>query len=464
MPAIFLPGILSAYKMRRTAGGLMLSCTREAGPQYVIEAPPGKYPFTLGHTGVSIREYIVKSAEMARRAGVLAEVEADHLIIGSYPQAVQRILGDTTEVEMTDEEVSESLSFVFDAVDEAASTGFVNAFTVDTTSLHDMRVEKYPKEELARKFNDEVPNSKGIMEEYSREFCFSWIDGSLYNVRLTEEDVMRSTLQFKRSLETSFKIYSRIRSRLGDKPFGFELALDEFPRPTGGELLFYLREWKKLGAHVDFVAPNIGFRKRADFHGDLSALRKHVSFLAAIASGFGALLSIHSGSGETPYTGKGEGVYRTIVDATSGRVKYKISGVYFELLMDLIATSKRASHRKLFERIFHDVSNFVQDQINLNTSLVDATMKNMFFSYRDRRKASHVKPRDSRSDFFRHYSFVALNLRDKAGKRYLKDELIEVYENDSKLRKLVDRQVRKLTLSLIDGMHFANNLSQITAG
>jgi hypothetical protein len=49
-------------------------------------------------------------------------------------------------------------------------------------------------------------------------------------------------------------------------------------------------------------------------------------------------------------------------------------------------------------------------------------------------------------------------LRDKAGKRYIKDQLVDLYENDSGLRRIVDREVKGLTLRLIDGMNFADNL------
>jgi hypothetical protein len=463
IPSIFASGILSAYKMRRTAGGLMLSCTREAAPKYVIDSSPGKYASTLGHTGMSISDYILKSSEMASRRNVLVEIESDHLIVGSYLQAVQRILGGTGDVEMTDEEVSSSLSFVYDAIDEAISTGLVNAFTVDTTSLVDLKVEECSKEELTSRFNSEFPGSKSLLEEYSHQFHSSWIDGSLHTVRFSEEDTMRMAVQFKRSLETCSKIYSHIRERMEGKPFGFELTLDELPKQTGRELLYYLREWRKMGGHADFVAPSIGFRKRADFQGDLRVLRQQLSFLAALAYGCGALLSIHSGSGESPYSGKGEGVYRAILEATGGRVKYKISGVYFELLMDLLAKSKVARHRRLFEKIFDDVSNFWEDQINWNTPLADHTVRNMFSSYKKGLKAKPTMLRSSRSDFFRHYSFIALNLRDKAGKRYLKDELLTLYENDSRLRRVVEKEVKRLTLRLIDGMNFANNLSQIQA-
>jgi hypothetical protein len=399
---------------------------------------------------------------MARKRGVLVEIEADHLIVGSYLQAVQRLFGGTGDSELTPEEVSSSLNFVFDAINEAISTGVVGTFTVDTTSLVDLRVEKYTKDELTSKFSNEIPGGKTLLEEYSRGFRFSWINGQLYDVKFSEEDVMRFALEYRRSLEVCSKIYSHVRERMDGRPFGFELTLDELPRLSGSDVLFYLREWRKLGCHADFVAPNIGFRKRADFQGDLVALRHQVCFLASLAHGCGALLSIHSGSGESPYTGKGRGVYRAIVDATGGQAKYKISGIYYELLLDILAKSKNAKHRKLFDTILNDVSCFWADQISSETPLADSTVRTMFSAYRKRHSGSRILL--SRSSFFRHYSYIALNLRDKNGKRCLRDDLLRLYENDSKLRAYVNKAVKALTLRLIDGMNFADNLSHVPVG
>ena len=173
MPEVFVGGILSAFEKRRTAGGLMLSCTREAAPKYVIDSSPGTYLPTLGHTGLSISDYMVKSSRMARRRGVAVEIEADHLIVGSHFHAVQRLFGGAKENELTREEVESSLRFVFDAIDEAIDTGLVNSFTVDTTSLVDLRPEKHSKDQLTSKFNSEFPDGKTMLEEYSREFRLS---------------------------------------------------------------------------------------------------------------------------------------------------------------------------------------------------------------------------------------------------------------------------------------------------
>lgn len=69
--------------------------------------------------------------------------------------------------------------------------------------------------------------------------------------------------------------------------------------------------------------------------------------------------------------------------------------------------------------------------------------------------------RDSRSEPFRNYSFVALKLRDPAGKRDLRDESLGLYEKGSRLRRLMDEEVKELTPSLIDGVNFKNNIAQM---
>ncbi|RLE96617.1 MAG: hypothetical protein DRJ96_06095, partial [Thermoprotei archaeon] len=94
IPEVLLEGILEAYKLRNTAGGLMLSYGRETAPEWVIDAPPGEYEITMGHTGTSIRRYLTLGAEAARRKGVIVEMEADHLTITtSSARAVKRISG-----------------------------------------------------------------------------------------------------------------------------------------------------------------------------------------------------------------------------------------------------------------------------------------------------------------------------------------------------------------------------------
>jgi len=440
----------------------MLSYGRETAPQYVIDSKPGVFDITLGHTGVSIREYIMESVAAARRKDAVVEIEADHLIIGSSLQAVQRLYEARGGTSLDEEIIESSMEYNMKAIDEAVETGYVNTFTVDATSLIDYKVMDYPQEKVRELFEEKIKDGKELLKRYAnRSLLFSWTNGKVYKVNFTEPEVMRAALAFDRNLKVTRQLYSYIERRMNGQPFGFEIALDEIPVYTGKELALYLDMWKSMEAHVDFIAPYIGFRKREDYTGSLEELGERLSFLAAIANGYGCMLSIHSGSGLTPYTGKGEGVYDRILKSTGGRVKYKISGIYFELLLELLANSKESGRRRVFEKIFDDVKYYIEEQIRQNTSFASEGLKEKYRAYLEDLKAGRCRERDSRADFFRHYSFIALNLRDESGKRYLKEMLENVYEKDKEFKEAVDREVKALTLRLIDGLNFSNNMQEI---
>lgn len=462
MPKIFLEGILTAFKERNTAGGLMLSYGRETAPQYVIDSKPGTYDITLGHTGTSIKEYIMESVSAARKKNILVEIEADHLIIGSSLHAVQRLYEVRGSSSLDNEVIESSMEYNRRAIDEAIETGYVNTFTVDATSLIDYKVMQYPQEKVYELFEERIREGKELLKKYAdKNLIFSWINGKLYKINFTEVEVMKIALAFDKSLKVTKQLYSYIEKKMDGKPFGFEIALDEVPIYTDKELALYLDMWKSMEAHVDFIAPYIGFRKREDYTGSLEELESRLSFLSAIAQGFGCMLSIHSGSGLTPYTGKGEGVYDSILRSTGGRVKYKISGIYFELLLELLANSKEARYRKVFEKIFDDVKTYIEEQIKQSTPFASEGLKEKYSTYLESLRKGLCKERDSRADFFRHYSFIALNLRDSSGKRYLKESLENLYQNDKEFKTVVDREVKALTLRLIEGLNYSNNIQNI---
>ncbi|MEM3423846.1 MAG: hypothetical protein QXE51_04710, partial [Nitrososphaeria archaeon] len=160
MPKIFLEGILTAFKERNTAGGLMLSYGRETAPQYVIDSKPGTYDITLGHTGTSIKEYIMESVSAARKKNILVEIEADHLIIGSSLHAVQRLYEARGSSSLDNEVIESSMEYNRRAIDEAIETGYVNTFTVDATSLIDYKVMQYPQEKVYELFEERIREGK----------------------------------------------------------------------------------------------------------------------------------------------------------------------------------------------------------------------------------------------------------------------------------------------------------------
>ncbi|MEM2493928.1 MAG: tagaturonate epimerase family protein [Nitrososphaerota archaeon] len=467
IPEVFLTGILKAFKKKNVAGGLMLSFGRETATEEVINAPPGKYEITKGHTGTSIKKYITMSAEAALREGLIIEIEADHImIIGSSIKAVKRIAGIHEETKIDMEELKKSIEYAKNEIDEAISTNFVNSFTIDTCDLFNLDVHKWDNEKLKNEFEKVFPENerKRLLNQYiGKNFKFNTAIGKEIVYKFNENEIMQFALKFNDSLKISKEIYDYIKGKM-NKPFGFEIAFDETIEETKDkEMLFYLNEWKNLGAHVDYIAPNIGFKKRMDFRGDLKELKEKVSRLAAIAKNFGALLSIHSGSGTSPYSGKGPGTYKALLEATGGELKYKISGVYYELLMEILSSfPPKSEERKLYNKIFDEVYNYLNKQIIENGPLASPLLKKQIEKYKEEVKKGIRKKRDPRATFFRFYSYLALNFKDKNGKRYFRDKIVSLYNKNKKLHEIVDKEVEKLTLRLINGLNFTNNISKIS--
>ncbi|OYT28618.1 MAG: hypothetical protein B6U95_03770 [Thermofilum sp. ex4484_82] len=69
--------------------------------------------------------------------------------------------------------------------------------------------------------------------------------------------------------------------------------------------------------------------------------------------------------------------------------------------------------------------------------------------------------KDSRADFFRYYSFIALNLRDSEDRRFLRESIVELYNEDVEFRERYDKEVEALTLRLIDGLKYENNVLKV---
>ena len=463
LPEIFLPGILAALKKRRVAAGLMLSFGRETAPAAVIQAPAGRYPITLGHTGTSIRAYQSAAAKAARRAKVPVEIEADHLIvIGSPERAAARITGVHTPETYDPKKLRVSLDYNLRGIAEAAEVGVVGCFTIDTSDLFRREVDGLPEAEVEREFRRAFPpvEQKRLLQEYAgRSFSFPAADGSRTRLRLRRLQVMRLGLKYQASLEASLRLYRGIHPMIR-RPFSFEISMDETEGLTPpADAFFYLCEWTRRGAPVDYFAPNLGFQKRADFRGNLRGLEARTRKLAAIAAGFdGALLSIHSGSGAAPDSGKGKGAYAALLRATGGKLKYKISGVYYELLLEILAGHARgAPERKLFEEIFANtflrcVEEYV-DRGPLATPLLVKQVEE-FSAWVAARRTNVFPPR---ADFFRFHSYLALALRDQKQRRFLREKLIRLYRTRPALRRQVDREVKALTERLIHGLHFEKN-------
>jgi hypothetical protein len=345
-------------------------------------------------------------------------------------------------------------------IDEAAEVGVIGCFTTDTSDLFRLEADELAGEELTREFEAAVEpaDRKRLLEAYTdRRFALVHADRSVSELLLEADDVMRLELKFRESLRVTRRLYDLIAERI-TCPFGFEISLDETAAKTSpAEALFYLAEWTELGLPVQFFAPNIGFGKRADYTGDMEALRRHASELHAVADLYGARLSIHSGSGSTPESGKGPGTYEALVAATEGELKYKISGVYYELVLEMLAAEPAGSAaRALYERIFDDVHIFTTEQSAAGRGLASPLLADQLAEYDAQLKSGEREPRDPRATFFRFYSWTAMNIRDDRGRRHHREALVELVRSDEALAAKITDETKALTLRLIDGLGFAS--------
>jgi len=466
IPELVLPGIFASLKKHETAATMMLSFGRETAPQSVIDAPPGRYEITLGHTGTSIRQYQNDAMKASQQYGVPIEIEADHLIvIGSSASAVKRIAGVHVSEHLSPEQLEKSLAYNFSAVNEAIEHGHVDVFTTDTSDLFWLEADELSADERDRAFSEKFSPEKQsyyLQTFANKKLSFHTDTGKEFFIQLTDADVKRLALKFHDSIDVNQRIYDYIQSQIHN-PFGFEISMDETEAKTGvKELYFYLREWTNRGLPVDFVAPNIGFKKRADYDGDLSELGDLAAEHAAVARSFdGALLSIHSGSGTTPYSGKGSGTYETLLKATGNRLKYKISGVYYELFMELLAAFPRETEeRNLFEQIFVAVQRYLENEIEIDGLLATDLLKKQLENYHRAVREDPGKALDPRADFFRFHSYLAMNFRNSEGIRIFRNKLTTLYQFSKAYREKVDAEVEGLTDRLIEGLKFENNLTK----
>jgi len=244
----------------------------------------------------------------------------------------------------TEEELAASLALNKTAIAESRD---YTKFTVDTSRLFGFPVSL------------SAGDRKRLLKVFrGRTFVVSNVIESRpgFEYTFADEEISRLGQKYWRACQVHKELYDFILDLKGDVPFDYELSLDETPAPTEPkELLFYMATLEEVmglpRGGVCSCAPNFGFRKRADYQGDIEVeLKPLVNECASIAAAFDQVLCFHSGSGMGVETGKGQGVDQALAEATGGCLQLKVSGIYQEILWRVLAESPDPAERALFEK------------------------------------------------------------------------------------------------------------------
>lgn len=129
---------------------------------------------------------------------------------------------------------------------------------------------------------------------------FQQIDFPESFLRPDDSQILTAFVKYGNAIEHVKMMYDYLLKRMGDKPFDFEVSVDETDLPTNPFEHFYIAsELKHLGVKFTSLAPRfIGrFEKGVDYIGDLEEFEAQYKSHADVQKYFGDYkMSIHSGS------------------------------------------------------------------------------------------------------------------------------------------------------------------------
>ncbi|MDK6028639.1 tagaturonate epimerase family protein [Ignisphaera sp. 4213-co] len=461
IPDIVASAMLKAFKSLNIAGTFMLSFNRETAPTSYIQSSDPKL-FYFGHTGTSIEEYISKGRGLGELYGSVIEIEADHVsIMGSVERALKKIAGVSVAEPLSDSEIEFSLQYIEEEFREVKRVGGVDFVTIDTCELIDYSIDLLSDKDVLDLYENriDVETRKEMERLYLKAFTFVSGDRQI-RIKYDRLSLARLVLKYQKSIEYVKKVLDIIK-KYNEKEFGVEVAFDETPkRSEFKDVLFYVLELRRAGIEPDFLAPNIGFRKREDYEDNIEELYNYLRNIHTILYSNNVLISIHSGSGHNPYSDKGFGVWRVVGEATQGMVKYKMSGVFIQLLLEVMSRFPPGSKtRRLYEEIYDGVIEHLRQVVKSKATLYSQELEKLLEKY-DKCGECYKNPR---ADVFRHYFYVFQALRDFNNKRFLRDEVINHYMSTPELQRIYEKEVLSLVERLARSIGYENNLLKYRA-
>ena len=231
-------------------------------------------------------------------------------------------------------------------LDEFVSAGYT-FFTVDPGDHVDQTADDASLTQLRSMAEalpwDQLKTSAGeLVKSFTQES--GTVEG--FSLNFNEETVLRAAVKYGRAVAHAYRMYQRLVEIHGNRPFDFEVSVDETATPTSIPEHYYIaHELKRLGVVWVSLAPRfVGrFEKGVDYIGDLAELDRTIGQHAGIMRSFGSYkLSLHSGSDKFS-------VYPIAAKHTQGLVHLKTAGTSYLEALRVIASVDSDLFRKIYE-------------------------------------------------------------------------------------------------------------------
>lgn len=180
--------------------------------------------------------------------------------------------------------------------------GFVG-FTVDPSDHIVNRADAMSLGELEQAYKRlfaTAAEAASFLTEYAdQQFPVKGTQHSIV-IKVRKDELLRLAVKYLPAVRHTITCYRELEKLFGDKPFDFEMSVDETETPTTPSAHFLvISELVKAGVKLTSLAPRfIGeFQKAIDYIGDLHEFRRQLREHVAIAEHFGGYkISVHSGS------------------------------------------------------------------------------------------------------------------------------------------------------------------------
>jgi hypothetical protein len=174
-------------------------------------------------------------------------------------------------------------------------------YTVDPGDRVDDAAQAVPYAEVEAKVRalpwDSLEDTQRDLE---RRYLGASFPGDGGGEGLGREELLRAAAKYGHAVGHAVAMYRHLDSRMRDRPFDFELSVDETESTTSVAEHFYIAsELRRLGVRWVSLAPRfVGrFEKGVDYIGDLDIFSAEFSRHAVVARELGPYkLSLHSGS------------------------------------------------------------------------------------------------------------------------------------------------------------------------